>query len=165
MSNLIRWNPLVDMFALRSEIDRMFDETFLGAPGRWMQSNAWDLSIDLAESNDEYLVKASLPGINPDDLEISYSNNILTIQGEVQEEKESEKSRYHLRERRYGSFSRSISLPSTVNADKIDASYEAGVLTLHLPKVEEAKPHRIQVKKGKEHKLIEGRMKQIAAKN
>lgn len=165
MSNLIRWDPFREMMTLRTAMDRLFDNAMFGQRDDWLQTSGWDVSMDLAENDDEYLVKASLPGINPDHLEITYNNNVLTIKGEIKEEKEEEQRRYHLRERRYGSFSRSISLPSTVNAENISASYEAGVLTLSLPKVEEAKPRRIQVQKGEAPKMIEGRMKEIASKN
>jgi HSP20 family protein len=159
MSNLIRWDPFREMMTLRTAMDRLFDNAMLGQRDNWLQPASWDVSMDVVENDDEYQVKASLPGINPDDLEITYNNNVLTIKGEVKEEKEEEQSRYHLRERRYGSFSRSVFLPSLVNADDISAAYEAGVLTLHLPKVEEAKPHRIQVKKGEAPKMIDGHVK------
>ena len=165
MSNLIRWDPFREMMTLRTAMARLFDSAMLGQRDDWLQPASWDVSMDVVENDDEYQVKASLPGINPDDLEITYNNNILTIKGEVKEEKEEEQRRYHLRERRYGSFSRSISLPSSVNADSISAAYEAGVLTLHLPKVEEAKPRRIQVQKGEAPKMIEGRVKEITSKN
>ncbi len=165
MSNLIRWDPFREMMTLRTAMDRLFDSAMLGQRDDWLQPASWDVSIDVAENDDEYQVKASLPGINPDDLEITYNSNVLTIKGEIKEEREEEQRRYHLRERRYGSFSRSISLPSSVNADNISAAYEAGVLTLHLPKVEEAKPRRIQVQKGEAPKMIEGRVKEITSKN
>ena len=171
MSNLTRWDPFREMMNLRSAMDRLFDDAFFGSRSNWMErsgldASVWDLALDVAETNDEYVVKASLPGMNPDDLDVTLNNNVLTIQGEIKEEKEDKPSddrRYHLRERRYGSFSRSISLPSTVNADAIQANFEAGVLTLHLPKVEEAKPRRIEVRSGQ--KMIEGKAVDIASKN
>jgi HSP20 family protein len=129
------------------------------------QPTSWDLALDVAETEDDFLVKASLPGINPDDLEITYNNNLLTIKGEVKEEKDIEEQRYHLRERRYGSFSRSLTLPSTVKADAIEASYEGGVLTLHLPKAEEAKPKRIPVHSVQAPQMIEGKAKDFTHKN
>jgi HSP20 family protein len=144
-------------------MDRWMD-TPLNALSTW-QPTAWDLALDVVETDEDFVVKASLPGINPEDLEITYNNNLLTIKGEVKEEKDVEEQRYHLRERRYGSFSRSISLPSSVKADAIEASYEAGVLTLHLPKAEEAKPKRIPVQSGQAPKMIEGKVKNIASKN
>jgi HSP20 family protein len=104
------------------------------------------LPLDVIETEDEFIVKASLPGIDPDELDISLTDNVLTIKGEIKVE-EAEDVRYHLRERRFGMFQRSISLPVPVNADKVEAVYEHGVLTLHIPKAEEVKPKHISIKK------------------
>jgi HSP20 family protein len=162
MSNLIRWDPFRDLsnlrlWAFRNEMDRMFENPLLDP----FQSTAFDLALDVAETDDEFLVKASLPGINADDLDITYTANVLTIKGDTKEEKEVDEKRYHLRERRYGSFCRSVSLPSSVKPDKIEASYDAGVLTLHLPKAEEVKPKRIPVLSGSAPKVIEGKVKEV----
>lgn len=165
MSNLTRWDPFREVMSFRSAIDRMFDETFFNRQADFEGQLGWSPLLDVAETVDEFLVKASLPGIEPDDLEITYNNNVLTIKGETQAERELEEQRYHLRERRSGSFSRSISLPNTVDADHIQASYTAGVLTLHLPKLEEAKPRRIQVRSGESPKMIEGHSRDIKNKN
>ncbi len=162
MSSIIRWDPFREMMTLRNLMDRMFESAFATPT---LQPFTWELALDVAETDDEFIVKASLPGMNPDDLEITYNNNVLTIQGEIKEEKESEQHRYHLRERRYGSFCRSISLPSTVNPDAIQATYEAGVLTLHLPKAEEAKPKRIAVKSVGSPQMIEGKASEVVSKN
>jgi HSP20 family protein len=144
---ITRWDPFQDLMSLRNTVDRMFDRTF-GTEGNWQPTAMnWGLALDVVENEDEYLVKASLPGINPDDLEITFTNNILTIKGEVKEETEEKEARYHLRERRYGTFSRSISIPTQVK-------YENGVLYLHLPKTEEVKPRRIPIQSG-ETKVIE----------
>lgn len=144
MANLMRWDPFREMMTLRSTIDRLFDDSFFGQRSEW-QSVPWDLALDVLEESDEFVVKASLPGVNPDDLDITYTNNVLTIKGEIKQDKDVDEKHYHLRERRYGSFTRSISLPSSVKSDAISAQYEAGVLTLHLPKAEEAKPKRIAI--------------------
>ena len=165
MSNLMRWDPFRDLsnlrlWAFRNEMDRMFESSLLGP----FQPTPLDLALDVAETDDEFLVKASLPGINPDDLEITYNASVLTIKGETREEKEVEEHRYHLRERNYGSFCRSVSLPSSVKPDKIEASYNAGILTLHLPKAEEAKPKRIPVLSGSAPKVIEGKVKEVKSK-
>lgn len=165
MSNLTRWDPFREVMSFRSAMDRLFDETFFNRQAGWEDQLSWSPALDVAETADEYLVKASLPGIEPDDLEITYNNNILTIKGELQSEREVEEQRYHLRERRTGSFSRSLSLPSSVDAEAIQASYEAGVLTLHLPKLEEAKPKRIQVRSGEAPQMIEGKSHDIKSKN
>ena len=163
MSNLIRWDPFREMSSLRRAVDRIFDDALVGSNRDW-QPFTWDLALDVLEKEDGFVVKASVPGIKPNDLDITYSNNTLTIKGELHEESEVEESQYHLKERRQGSFSRSISLPSNVNADKIQASYAAGVLTLNLPKVEEAKPKRINVKSS-DNPMIEGTATDIKSKN
>jgi HSP20 family protein len=157
MANLIRWNPYSDMMILRNAMDKLVDSDFFESPA-WMAPRNWGLALDVSENDDEFVVKASLPGVDPKDIEITYDKDVLTIKGETQEEKEEEDEgrRYHLRERRYGSFCRSFSLPSTIKAEAIDASYEAGVLTLHLPKAEEAKPKRIQVKNVETKKRLKG---------
>ncbi|MFU8773072.1 MAG: Hsp20/alpha crystallin family protein [Anaerolineales bacterium] len=155
---LSRWDPFREFISLRDNMDRLFDRT-LSRMDSDFDTVSWSLALDVVESNDEFVVKASLPGIDPDDLEITYSDNTLTIRGETKTEQEVEESRYHLRERRYGRFSRSVSLPSKINSDKIKADYNNGVLTLHLPKTEEVKPKRISVKAEGSKKMIEGKLK------
>ncbi len=159
---LSRYDPFREMMTLRSAMDRLFDNAFVGS-GDDLRSINWELALDVSETGDEYLVKASVPGINPDDLEITYSNKVLTIKGETKQEDEVEETRYHLRERRFGSFARSVSLPTPVDSEHIDASYENGVLTLHLPKTEEAKPRRIPI--SSRQKAIEGKVADIKTKN
>lgn len=140
-----RWDPFREMMVLRNPVDRVVDGELALAPESWKSFN-WSVALDVVESEDEYLVKASVPGINPEDLEITYEDNRLTIKGEVKEESEVNEARYHLRERRYGSFSRSIKMPTGIDSDKIEANYEKGVLELHLPKIEEVKPKKIAIK-------------------
>jgi len=93
------------------------------------------------------------------------TDGTLTIKGETREEKDVEETHYHLRERRFGRFSRNLSLPSNLNTDKIEATYDAGVLTLHLPKAEEMKPKKIEIKSGSKQRTIEGKLTDIAGKN
>ena len=164
MDNLIRRDPFRELMSLRSAMDRMFDSAFYGEPSEWRSLTA-DLALDVTEDENEYVVKASLPGINPDDLDITFSGKTLTIKGEYKAEEEKDDVHYHLRERRYGSFSRSLSLPTPINSDAIEAKYEAGVLTLHLPKTEEAKPKRITVGVSEKPQMIEGKVSDIKGKN
>ena len=145
MADLTRWDPYREMITLRNAMDRLFESAFVGPNLVW-QSEAANLALDVVENPDEFVVKASVPGINPDDLEITWSNNVLTIKGETKDENKVQDERFLMRERRYGSFSRSFSLPTNINPEAIQANYTDGVLTLKLPKVEEAKPKRIQVK-------------------
>lgn len=157
MSNMIRWDPFREMLSLRRTMDRLFDDALSGSQNEYLPS-AWNLALDVIENDDEYQVKASVPGVKPEDLDITYNNNTLVIKGELKEEREVEENRYHLRERRYGSFSRSLTLPSNVSPEGIRADYDSGVITLHLPKAEEAKPKRIAVH-GSE-KMIEANVKE-----
>jgi len=150
---LTRWDPFREMLAIRNTMDRMFDDALTGSSSRW-QPVTWDLALDVSENQDEFVVKASLPGIDPEDLEITFTNNTLTIKGETREDNEEEGERYHLRERRYGTFSRSLTLPAGIEGDRIDARFENGVLTLHLPKVEEVKPKRINIQSGGETRKV-----------
>lgn len=139
-----RWDPFREMMVLRNSVDRVADRELALAPGDWKSFN-WSVALDVVESEDEYLVRASLPGIEPEDLEITFDDNRLTLKGEVKEQYEVDKTRYHMRERRYGSFSRTIKMPSGIESEEIKANYDKGVLELHLPKVEEVKPKKIAI--------------------
>ena len=152
---LTRWDPFQEMLNLRRTVDRLFDNA---NPDHEWQPSQWGLALDVVENKDEFVVKASIPGINPDDLDISYSDDTLTIKGEIKSDKDYKEDQYHLRERRYGSFARSISLPTKVKGDSIEASYQNGVITLRLPKSEEVKPKRIPIKVSN-GKMIEGKVK------
>ncbi|MCB8944827.1 MAG: Hsp20/alpha crystallin family protein [Ardenticatenaceae bacterium] len=146
MNRLLRWNPTREMMTFRNEFDRLF-ENFLDLPQ--LQENRgldWGLALDVAENDQAYTIKASVPGVNPDDIDITLSDNVLTIKGEFKEEKNVEEEKYHLRERRFGSFGRSLTLPVAVNAEAVEANYDNGVLTLTVPKAEEVKPKRITIK-------------------
>ncbi len=147
MTTLVRWDPFREMMQLQQAMDRLFESELASTLPLWRQGGAWALPLDVIETDDEFIVKASLPGINPDELDISLTDNVLTIKGEIKAEEEAENVRYHLRERRFGMFQRSISLPVPVNADKVEAVYENGVLVLHIPKAEEVKPKHIAIKK------------------
>jgi HSP20 family protein len=127
---------------LFNEFDRLFET---GPRFRRHASSGWGLAVDVAENEDGYVVKATVPGITPDDLEITLEDDLLTIKGEIKESEEISKEQYHVRERRYGAFSRNVRFPVAVNADEIHASYEHGILTLEVPKAEEVKPKRISI--------------------
>jgi HSP20 family protein len=136
----MRWNPTRRGMDLFNEFDRMVSEM-----NDWT-SRDWRLALDVSENEDAFMVEAAMPGINPDDLDITLEDNILTIQGETKAERDVEESRYHLRERRFGRFSRSLQLPTAINADEVEAEYTNGVLILTIPKAEEVKPKRIAIK-------------------
>lgn len=139
MTTLVRWNPSLNLF---NEFDRLFDTSLRN---RYQDGAGWALAVDVVENEDGYLVKASVPGVNPDDLEVTLEKNLLTIRGEIKADEDISKEQYHVRERRFGKFSRTVRFPVTVDASDIEASYENGVLTLNVPKAEEVKPKRITV--------------------
>jgi len=165
MNSITRRDPFREMLSLRTTMDRLVDNFMINEPTIWQRPIEWNVALDVTEDEDQFIVKASLPGINPDDLNITFTDDTLTINGEVKGEKEEESTCYHLRERRYGTFSRSVRLPRGVKSDGIKANYDAGVLTLQLPKVEEVKPRKIEVHTKTESPMIEGSIKDIAHKN
>lgn len=146
MTTLMRWEPWPEMNALRRAVGRLFDEPFeTRFPIPW-RLDEFDLTVDVAEDENAYIVKASMPGVKPEEVEVTLQNNVLVLKGEAKADKEINEERYHLRERRYGSFMRSLTMPTNVNADTIEAKHEDGVLTVRLPKTEEGKPRKIAVK-------------------
>ena len=155
---LTRWDPFREMMSLRSQMDRLLSDWPRSSSG-WGDSESGglqNLPLDLSESDQAYTVCASIPGIKPEDLEISVQNNMLTIRGETKSEQEREGDRWHLRERRVGQFQRTIALPNNVDSDQVGAEYNDGVLTLTLPKSEEAKPRRINIQRGSEQSSQQG---------
>jgi HSP20 family protein len=148
MANLTRWDPFREMALMRSWMDRMLEESNFGLRGG-EQEGAGAVALDVAEDNDSFIVHASIPGINPEDVEITLQNDVLTIRGQTSQQNEQKNQRFHLRERRFGSFTRSIVLPSAVNREEINATCENGVLTIRLPKSQEQKPRRISINAGR----------------
>ena len=128
-----------------NEFDRAFNEMVNDMFDAPTTPAKWGLPLDVAETEDAYIVTASIPGINPDDIDITLEDNVLTIKGETQSESDEDNTRYHLRERRFGSFSRSLRFPVVVNAEAVSANYTNGVLNLTVPKAEEVKPKRINI--------------------
>lgn len=144
MAKITRWQPYNELVSMRRDMDRLFDD-FFSSPLA-VNSGLNQPSIDLIQTDDEIIIKATMPGLDPDDLDIQITGDTLTLSGESKEEEEIKEAKYHLRERRYQSFSRSIQLPTMVVADKAEADMKNGVLTLTLPKAEEVKPKVISVK-------------------
>jgi HSP20 family protein len=152
--SLVRWNPARDLaawpsnlFGMQREMNRMFDNFFSNTDrSEDYALAAWSPAVDIAEHDDQYVVKMELPGVSKEEVKITLESNILTVRGEKKQEKETKKENYHRVERSYGSFQRSFTLPTNVKNDKIDASFKDGVLNIKLPKAEEAKPKQIEVK-------------------
>jgi len=146
-----RWEqPLRGATTLQDQINRMFNEG-VGHAGQESNLTPWAPAVDIYETENELVVKADLPDVNPQDLDIRVENNILTIRGERKFEKNVHEDNYLRIERAYGSFSRSFSLASSVKSEAIKADYQNGVLSLSIPKREEAKPKQIKVTVGNGH--------------
>lgn len=147
MTRLMRWEPFRESLSLRDlmdRVDRIFNEPLLGLRG-WTEDGTLPL-VDMYQTDDEVVVKATLPGVKPEDINVSVTGDVLTLRGSMAEEKERENATYYVRERRVGEFSRTLPLPATVVADKAKAEFEHGVLTLTLPKADEVRPKTITVK-------------------
>lgn len=144
--DLTLWRPFREIERMRREMDRIWDTFFERRPARVEEFGEWLPTLDVSETKDEYVVKAELPGIDPKDIDISLTNDLLTIKGEKKQEKEEKEENYHLIERSYGAFTRSVRLPGQVQSDKISANFKNGVLKVALPKTEEAKKKEIKIK-------------------
>jgi HSP20 family protein len=153
MTTLERWEPFRGPATLDSQFTRIFNE-FFGRSGQESNLTTWAPAVDIYENEHELTVKADLPDVKAEDLDIRVENNILTIRGERKFEKKVDEKNYLRVERAYGSFSRSFSLANTVNTEAIKADYHDGVLTLTIPKREEAKPKQIKVTLGGTPKAV-----------
>ena len=148
MANITRWNPIREMAAMQNALDRMFDEGWRGWQGEDAMGTR-SLALDVQEDDNNYVITTALPGVQADNIKINLQNDYLTIEGEIPEQTtEKQDSRFLMRERSYGRFSRTIRLPQPVNRDRVEATYEDGILRLTLPKSEEAQPRQITVKTG-----------------
>ena len=163
-----RWDPLGEALSLREAMSRLFEQAVLqpgSAGGQGRQGLGFAPALDVSENTDEYTVKANLPGVKPEDVNIELERGVLTISGEIKDEAEqrgvrqgedgqqrqSQQGTHHIRERHYGRYFRSITLPTDVDATKTEATFEHGVLMLRIPKAEATKPRRIQIKAGGSH--------------
>ena len=144
MSNLIRWEPARDMMTLREAMDRLFDDAFTRPLSL---RDGWSVpAIDMYQTDDEIIVRAALPGIKADQVQINVTGEILTLKGDVKHEEDKKEKAWHIHEQRWGSFERSLVLPTEVVADKAKAEFENGILTITLPKADEVKPRVINIK-------------------
>lgn len=145
--SIIRWEPFRDLVSTHDHFSQLFNETFARAFGdqQEVSPRAWVPPVDIGETEDSLVLKAELPGIKPDDVEIRVEDNTLYLKGERRFEKEVKEENLHRVERSYGTFSRSFALPSSIDSDKVKAEYQNGILTLSMPKREEAKPKTIKI--------------------
>lgn len=145
--NLVRWDPYRELEEMTNRLNRLFGRATATADGNEMMVRAdWTPSVDISETDEEFQIKAELPGVKKEDVKVTLENGILTLQGERQQEREDKDLKFHRIERSYGQFVRSFTLPDLVDDAKVKAEYKDGVLNLRLPKSEKAKPKAIEVK-------------------
>jgi HSP20 family protein len=157
-----RWDPYSEAMSLRDAMNRLFEQAVwqpsAGDGGQRSAGAGFAPAIDVCESADDFIVEVSLPGVKPEDVDIEIEQGVLTIKGEMREDAhraqhpgqqgDRHEGNFHMRERRWGRFFRSITLPTMVNADRAQATFENGILTLRIPKAEETRPRRIQIHAG-----------------
>jgi HSP20 family protein len=145
MSNLTRWEPVREMMTLREAMDRLFDDAFTRPLS--LREGGWSApAIDMYQTDNDVVVKAALPGFKAEEVQINVTGEVLTIKGEMNREEEQQEKAWHIREQRWGSFERSVALPTDVVSEKAQADFDNGILTITLPKAEEVKPKTITVK-------------------
>ena len=142
---MTRWTPFTRNLATRDPLVRFMEDFFNGEATQELSNRAWSPAVDIRETDDSYLVHAELPGLTKDDIQITLENNILKLTGERRFEKDVNEEQFHRIERAYGTFTRAFSMPSRVNGEAVKAAFKDGVLTITVPKVEEAKPRKIDI--------------------
>jgi HSP20 family protein len=157
MATSTRWDPFQDVLSLREAMNQLVEESFVRPTAATRDGASYVPALDLSETQEGYLVEAALPGLKPEDLEITVENTVLTIKGEIRQQSEDKQRKYHRTERHFGAFQRTIGLPTTVKADAIQASLENGVLRLNIPKTEAVKPRKISVNIGANSAIEVGR--------
>jgi HSP20 family protein len=156
---IVRWEPLRELGSLQTEMNRLFNTVFdspttgAGSDGALRR---WVPAMDLLETADHFVLRADLPGLTQDDVKIELEDSTLTVSGERKAEHEDRQEGFYRVERAFGSFSRSLTLPKGVDADAVSASFDNGVLEIHIPKPEERKPRRISIAVGETPAAIEG---------
>lgn len=147
MTALMRWDPFRELEEMSDRLNRMFARPATRTNGKETIIVAdWTPTVDISETDGEYQIKAEIPDVKKEDVKVTLEDGVLTIQGERKQEKEEKGKKYHRVERSYGSFVRSFSLPDLIDEEKVKAEFKDGVLNLHLPKSEKAKPKAIEVK-------------------
>jgi HSP20 family protein len=154
---IVRWEPFRELSSLQSEMNRLFNAAFDTSPGGNGGNRRWAPAMDLLETEDHFVLRADLPGMTQDDVNIELEDNVLTVSGERKAEHEDKREGYYRVERAFGSFARSLTLPRGVDGDAVTASFDNGVLEVRIPKPEERKPRKITIgTAGEEPKTIEG---------
>ncbi len=148
--SIMRWEPFSELMSLRDAMDRLFEDSFVRPRAGWLAPTLeGDLALDMYETDNDLVITAALPGAAPEDVDITITGDTLAIKAEIKEEEDVKRDCYYCQERRFGRFSRSVSLPIPVQANEAEARFKDGVLTLTLPKAEEIKPKTIKVQTDK----------------
>jgi HSP20 family protein len=156
---IVRWEPLRELSSLQTEMNRLFNAAF-DAPtsgGNGGQSRRWMPAMDLLETQDHFVLRADLPGVNEGDVNIELEDSVLTISGERKSEHEEREEGYYRVERAFGRFSRSLTLPKGIDPEAVTAAFDAGVLEVRIPKPEERKPRKISIAVGDSQPTLEGK--------
>ena len=153
---LVRWEPVRELDSLQGEVNRLFDTFFGGAADSGSRSRRWVPAMDLVETENALVLTADLPGLERDDVSIEVKDSVLTVSGTRDAEHTDKADGYYRVERAFGSFSRSLTLPDGVAADKVKAAFDKGVLEITIPKPEERKPHRVEIGVNGDAPAIEG---------
>jgi HSP20 family protein len=154
---VMRWDPFRDLLSIQDEMNQVFRRAIgQGGQSEASEGRLWAPAIDISERKDAYIVTAEVPGVRPEDLDVSLEDGVLTIKGERRFSQESSEQQWHRVERRYGAFRRTITLPTRTKADEIEASFENGLLEVVVPKAEEARPRKIQIRGAGSKPAVEG---------
>ena len=154
---LRRWDPFQELRQMQENMDRMW-RSFGTGGGETGNVENWAIPLDVVQQGDNFIVKASVPGVNPEDIDVSIENDVLTIRGQTKEAREHQEGNYLMRERRTGSFYRALRLPDTVDSEKAQPHYEHGVLSITFPRLESKQARRLHITSGQGSKgqIIEG---------
>jgi HSP20 family protein len=146
---IVRWRPLRDIVSIQDEMNQLFDDFFGRTPKRWSafgpEEGVWTPNVDVSETKDEIVVTAEMPGMKKEDIKLSVQENVITLSGGKKSEEEKKDANFYRLERSFGSFCRSFTLPTPVEAEKIKASFKDGILKVTLPKSEKVKPQEIPI--------------------
>jgi HSP20 family protein len=154
---LRRWEPFRELRQMQENMDRMW-RSFSPGGGETGDEENWAIPLDVVQQGDNIIVKASVPGVNPEDIDVSIENDVLIIKGQTKEEREQQEGNYLMRERRSGSFYRALRLPDTLDSDQAQSHYENGILSITFPRLEAKRARRLHITSGQgsQGQIIEG---------
>jgi len=151
-----RWDPFIELRRMQENMDHLWRGFSLPNSGGSSEMEGWAIPLDVVKEGDSIVVHASLPGVNPSELDVTIENDVLTIRGQTASDTERQEGNFLMRERHTGSFHRSLRLPDTLDVDKAQSSYDQGVLTIAFPRVEAKQTRRLSINVGGENRIVEG---------